>query len=165
MTNIVACLLLWPFLVFPTIQFVSSHTVHHVLDKVGWKTVLLICDTVVTDCLYHHTLAIRPAVYMSLNLRNSSAILCKPLTHMHLPDSTTCWCSALWNFIGGINSFEMTHGQHGYLTYRYQWILVPSEFTVYYMLDSLGTLRNLLLLDGHTTYTAICLEPNVICRK
>ena len=127
------------------------------LTAADWDSLHVVCDVRTRNCpTAEDVLSVSPAVYVSTHLQNRSQIS-QMFRKLSEPKqlSWLVFCKQCVTFLDEIHQFERTHNLPGYLTYRYQWILVSSASENLTAVEvSLGTVRNLVLLDEDDMYTA-----------
>ena len=135
------------------IELCSTDILQDVLLTADWDSLLVLCDVRtterITDCPADDVLSVhpRPAVYISLDLTDHSAIV--HMFETHATPTQHHWlvfCDHCETLLNEINTFERSHQLHGYLTYRYQWIMVCKESNLSSIQGNLGAITNIIVL-------------------
>ena len=133
----------------------TSFPMNELLDAAGWESLVLLCDTKANECPAEEVLSVHPALYLSMDLTNHSVIV--QMFETYAAPTQLNWlvfCTHCEILLDEINIFEQTHDLQGYLTYKYQWILVSSNTS--YLEESLGKIMNLIAIDkDQTAYMAM----------
>ena len=138
----------------------NSAFMHHlqkVLVAVEWDRLHLLCDTLISECPTDEILSFRPAVHVSADLTNHSLIV--QMFEQYAAPTRFNWlvfCDNCEILLNVVNVFEETHDLHGYFTYKYQWILVPSSYSPESLKAHLGKIMNLVVVAANLSmYTGM----------
>ena len=133
----------------------TSYYMNDILDAAGWESLVLLCDTKANECPAEDVLSVHTALYLSMDLTNHSPIV--QMFETYAAPTQLNWlvfCTQCEILLNEINAFEETHDLQGYLTYKYQWILMSSNTS--YLEESLGDIMNLIAIDkDRTAYMAM----------